>query len=231
MRDGINARHAVAQQLIQSWDRFGDTLERTCKAIVVAAVAIGVWSCGPSSSVADSTPTAGTVGVGSTPTIDTSPPAIRRPAKPQPIGFDEPAAGDTSLTLRWIADADTGGRPLTRFQVMRRQVPGSWPRVTEAVKVAASLRKRTISGLSPGKTYRMRIRACNGNNDATDCSDWAEWREQKVPQPPEVNDASIPPREVPPEDRRDVTPQAVVSKRSDVWRLSPKDHPPVSPDS
>ena len=87
-------------------------------------------------------------------------PSNERPAKPYAIGFDELSAGDTSLTLRWTVDRDTRGRPLTRFQVMHRQVPGSWPRETQAAKVNASLRKRTFRGLSPGITYRMRIRAC-----------------------------------------------------------------------
>ena len=144
-------------------------LARSCTAVVVVAVAIGVGSCAPSSSVAESTPTTG------------------RPAKPHTIGFDEPSAGDTSLTLRWSADADTGGRPLTRFQLMRRQVPGSWLSLAEAATVGASVRKHTFSGLNARITYRIRIRACNGDNDATDCSDWAESPDKTVPQPPETS--------------------------------------------
>ncbi len=117
-----------------------------------------------------------------TPTpVPTPTPSPGRPDKPHTISIDEPAAGSTSLTVNWSAAANTGGRSLTRFQVMRREVPGSWPALREAAAVGASVRKYTYDNLKPGITYGIRVRACNGSSDATDCSDWSAQATKMVP--------------------------------------------------
>ena len=105
-------------------------------------------------------------------------PPTGRPARPHTISIDEPSAGDTSLTLRWSADADTGGRPLTRFQVQRRQVSGAWLSPNEARR---SDRSYPYHGLEPGITYGIHVRACNGSNDTTDCSAWSVEVTKTVP--------------------------------------------------
>ena len=108
-------------------------------------------------------------------------PSPGRPDQPHMIRIDDPSAGNTSLTVRWSAAANTGGRALTRFQVRRRTVPGSWPPLREAAAAGASARSYTYDNLTPGITYAIQVRACNGSSDTTDCSEWSAQATKTVP--------------------------------------------------
>ena len=117
---------------------------------------------------------------------------VGRPAQPHTIKVVNPGGG-TSLKVSWSADANTGGRPLTRFQAQRREVPGSYPLTPQANRVDRNRRNHTFDNLTPGVTYGMQVRACNGNNDATDCSAWSVEVTHMVPgtSPPVITPGTV----------------------------------------
>ena len=108
----------------------------------------------------------------------------RVPKKPHTISIDEPAAGDTSLTINWSPEADTGGdrAELTRFQVRWRENSGGYPTTPQADDIAATKREYEVRNLRQGVTYVMQVRSCNGDDDDDDdCSAWSVEVTKTVP--------------------------------------------------
>ena len=119
-----------------------------------------------------------------TPEATTPPPTTGRPAKPHTVSVTPHAERRTSLTVSWRAAGDTGGRPLTRFQVLRRRGDeDDYPPPIQAAEVEQDVMQYTYDGLEPGLTYWMKVRACNGDADA-DCSDWSDEASARVPSAP-----------------------------------------------
>ena len=119
-------------------------------------------------------------------------------AQPTPTGplhsvtIAQEPPDSASLKATWMVTRTTG---LTRFQVQRRRITATddWPPVIQAARVAVvdgqTRYQYTYDGLQYLITYRVRVRACTGPNDATDCAGWVESNDVRmrgviVPRPP-----------------------------------------------
>ena len=63
-----------------------------------------------------------------------------------------------SLTVSWSAPSD-GGSPITRYEVQYKETSASWPPEYQATRVTRT--QTTITGLTSGTIYDVRVRACN----------------------------------------------------------------------
>jgi hypothetical protein len=72
----------------------------------------------------------------------------------------------TTAAISWSAPSDTGGLSITGYDVQRSTSPNF---VGDAVTVSDNASPNTLSGLVPGKTYYVRVRAKNG----TGPGDWS----------------------------------------------------------
>ena len=100
------------------------------------------------------------------PTATAAPAGI--PHAPHSLRYTDRLA--TSFTFHWRPHANTGGRPLTGFGILRWEKPGDRPSDSEATVVGAGSRSQPVTGLTYGREQRVRIRACNGTNR---CSAWS----------------------------------------------------------
>ena len=100
------------------------------------------------------------------PTATAAPAGI--PHAPHSLRYTDRLA--TSFTFHWRPHANTGGRPLTGFGILRWEKPGDRPSDSEATVVGAGSRSQPVTGLKYGREQRVRIRACNGTNR---CSAWS----------------------------------------------------------
>ena len=119
----------------------------------------------------------------------------RVPKKPHTISIDQPAAGDTSLTINWSPESDTGGdgSKLTRFQVRWREERGGYPTTPQADDIAETKREYEVSNLRPSVTYVMQVRSCNGADDQDDdCSAWSVEVTKQVPATGETTGPTVP---------------------------------------
>ena len=95
----------------------------------------------------------------------------RRPDPPHTISFPEDYLTATSVKVTWSAASDTGGVPLTGFQV--QYWPRSSPSDARTVTVKdKNARRHTITGLTAGTEYVVKLRACNDPNSCS-ASAWS----------------------------------------------------------
>ncbi|MDE2902444.1 MAG: fibronectin type III domain-containing protein [Chloroflexota bacterium] len=107
------------------------------------------------------------------PTTPTSTPAA--PDRPHTIDFGETTS--TSVVVTWRAPGNTGGAPLTGFDLKY------WPfdsnnensehGATTQRAEDGNDRKETLTGLDANTTYELKMRACNQANN-TNCSAWSD---------------------------------------------------------
>ena len=142
----------------------------------------GAWT-GNTSVTTDPTPP--------TPAPTAAPPPTGRPGTLQTVTIANDPAGSASLKATWTVNSTT---ELTRFQVLRRRDPGTYPQLIQAatVNVVAGQTNYEYSydGLERLITYRVQVRACTGPNDASDCSGWVE--SNSLPMPPDIVVPGIP---------------------------------------
>ena len=93
---------------------------------------------------------------------------VGTPHAPHSLRYTDRLA--TSFTVHWSPHANTGGRPLTGFGILRWEKPGDRPSDSQATVVGAGSRSQPVTGLKYGREQRVRIRACNGTNR---CSAWS----------------------------------------------------------
>ena len=74
--------------------------------------------------------------------------------------------GDRSLTASWSAPS-TGGSAITRYEVQHKLTSSSWP--SGSGNNNGTSRTRTITGLTNGVSYDVRVRACN----TVGCGAWS----------------------------------------------------------
>ncbi len=88
----------------------------------------------------------------------------KRPDPPHTISFDQKKT--TSARVRWSAAANTGGVPLTGFQI--RYWRPSDPSNSRTVMVdSASAWSTTLTGLTAGTAYEAKLRSCNDESNCT----------------------------------------------------------------
>lgn len=82
--------------------------------------------------------------------------AVRRPSAPRSVTA---AAGNASATVRWKAPSSTGGSAITAYVVKRATASkGPW---TTAATVGATKRSATLTRLTNGRAYYLRVFAKN----------------------------------------------------------------------
>jgi len=74
--------------------------------------------------------------------------------------------GDGLVVVRWTAPADNGGSPIRRYEI---EVMRGTHRVGAIRTASAGASQMTVTGLTNGVSYRLRIRAVNaiGTSDAS----------------------------------------------------------------
>ena len=88
----------------------------------------------------------------------------KRPDPPHTISFDQKKT--TSARATWSAAADTGGVPLTGFQI-RYWRPSDPSNSTTVMVDSASARSTTLTGLTAGTAYEAKLRSCNDESNCT----------------------------------------------------------------
>ncbi len=129
--------------------------------------------CGHWSYPAKSVTTTGTA-----PTPDPAPPPaptpIAVPDRPHTIKFHDTTS--TSVRVTWSAAANTGGAPLTGFDLRYWPHdsinPNTEPGATTQRADGGSDRSETVQGLAANTTYELKMRACNQAHN-TNCSRWS----------------------------------------------------------
>ena len=90
------------------------------------------------------------------------------------IHFD--GISTTSFRAKWSAPGDTGGVPLTRFQIEHWRHdpanPTSRNGLTATTVDSGTSRSKTLRELASNTEYAMKMRACNGPHNSN-CSPWS----------------------------------------------------------
>lgn len=79
---------------------------------------------------------------------------------PAPTGITA-VAGDHQITLTWVHLEQAGGAPIANYEVQYSIDSAAWTTVARSASTAS---EQTITGLSNGVGYKVRIRALNGAN-------------------------------------------------------------------
>ena len=96
-------------------------------------------------------------------TNDTAPAETRVPDAP---GAPEVSAQDsTSLAVTWTEPASDGGSAITGYKVQWKEAAGSWDTPADVSEAAATGTSHTITGLTGGVEYTVRVSAVNSVGD------------------------------------------------------------------
>ena len=102
------------------------------------------------------------------------PTPIPVPDRPHSIKFHDTTS--TSVRVTWSAAANTGGAPLTGFDLRYwphdSNNPTAEPGATTQRADGGTDRSETVRGLAANTTYELKMRACNQANN-TNCSAWS----------------------------------------------------------
>ena len=105
-------------------------------------------------------------------TTTTVTPAPGSPDRPHTIRFTDITA--TSARVRWSAAANTGGAPLTGFDIKYWPYDPANPNSETGARTQpaddGNDRTEPVTGLAPNTEYEVKMRACNGPNR---CSIWS----------------------------------------------------------
>ena len=94
---------------------------------------------------------------------------VRPTGRPDPPTSFEAVAGDTIVTLSWVAPSNNGGSTITKYHYKKKGT-GSWPIAWIGIPNSgvdeANDDSYEVTGLTNGNTYSFRLRAINfgGNN-------------------------------------------------------------------
>ena len=132
--------------------------------------------CGHWSYPAKSVKTTGTAPTpGTSPTSSPAPTPIAAPHRPHTIKFEDTMS--TSVRVTWKAPGNTGGAPLTGFDLRYWPYDSNNPNAETGATTqradGGNDRSETIRGLAASTTYELKMRACNQPNN-TNCSAWSD---------------------------------------------------------
>ena len=109
-----------------------------------------------------------------TPPLEVTTKRAPTPHRPHSIGFSQLSA--TSVVVTWSAAANTGGVPLTGFDLRYwpydSEHPDQETGATTHPADGGTDRGETLRGLAAGTEYEVKMRACNGPKDSH-CSSWS----------------------------------------------------------
>ena len=122
-----------------------------------------------------------------TATPTTAPTATPEPSKPGQVGQPTLQVGSRSITVSWTVPSD-GGSPITGHDVRHKKSSQSWPSDLRRDSIrncppptyvcpGGEREEETRTGLEPGETYDVRVRACNANG----CGTWSPSARATVP--------------------------------------------------
>ena len=131
--------------------------------------------CGHWSYPAKQVTTTGTPPLPVPPPTTAPPPPVPTPHRPHTIMFRDTTS--TSVRVTWRAAANTGGVPLTGFDLRYWPYdpanPDSEHGATTQRADGGSDRSETVEGLDANREYELKMRACNGPHNSN-CSRWSD---------------------------------------------------------
>ena len=99
-------------------------------------------------------------------TNDTAPAAPAETRVPGAPGAPDVSAHDsTSLAVAWTEPASDGGSAITGYRVQWKEAAGSWDTPADVSETAATGTNHTITGLTGGVEYTVRVSAVNSVGD------------------------------------------------------------------
>ena len=116
-------------------------------------------------------------------------------ALPQTRAPDAPGAPDvsphdsTSLAVSWTAPASDGGSTITGYKVRWKEAADSWDTPADVSEAAATGTSHTITGLTDGTEYSVRVLAINDIGEGLPSGDGSGTPRETVP--PELSAASV----------------------------------------
>ena len=116
-------------------------------------------------------------------------------ALPQTQVPDEPNAPDvsaqdsTSLAVAWTEPASDGGSAITGYKVQWKEAADSWETPEDVSEAAVPGTSHTITGLTDGTEYSVRVLAINDVGESLPSEDGSGTPRETVP--PELSEASV----------------------------------------
>ena len=146
-------------------------------------IGCGHWSYPAKQVTTLATPTAAPL-----PTTPSSTPSVTAPHRPHSIRFWDTTS--TSVRVTWSAASETGGAPLTGFDIMYwpydSENPNSERGATTQRADDGNDQSETVRGLDPNTEYELKMRACNRPNNSN-CSPWSADHRFTTTAPPTVD--------------------------------------------
>ena len=103
-----------------------------------------------------------------------------RPDAPHTIKF--PSVGTSSFTVKWSPHLNTGGSKLTGFGILVGEIKegeAEWPSDSATKWAGRTARTYVVNmlddetALTPGTTYVVKVKSCNGAGGRTSCGNWS----------------------------------------------------------
>ena len=117
----------------------------------------------------------------------TAPPQNRAPDTPDTP--DVSVQDSTSLSVSWTEPASDGGSTITGYRVQWKEAAGSWDTPEDVSEEAATGTSHTITGLTDGTEYSVRVLAINDIGEGLPSDDGSGTPRETVP--PELSEASV----------------------------------------
>ena len=114
---------------------------------------------------------------------------------PQTQVPDAPGAPDvsphdsTSLAVSWTAPASDGGSAVTGYKVQWKEAVDDWDTPADVTEAAVTGTSHTITGLTDGTAYAVRVLAINDNGESLPSEDGEGTPRETVP--PELSQTSV----------------------------------------
>ena len=102
---------------------------------------------------------------------------------------DVSAQDSTSLAVAWTEPASDGGAAITGYRVQWKEAAGSWDTPGDVSEAAATGTSHTITGLTGGTEYSVRVLAINDVGESPPSEDGSGTPRETVP--PELSAASV----------------------------------------
>ena len=116
--------------------------------------------------------------------------AAAKPRVPDAPGAPEVSAHDsTSLAVAWTEPASDGGSAVTGYKLQWKEAADSWDTPEDVSEAAATGTSYTITGLTGGTEYSVRVLAINDVGESLPSEDGSGTPRETVP--PELSEASV----------------------------------------